>query len=45
MAIDEKNLRVDGEKATLEEEAKINGEMYVTCAYFLTNDNAYHLRF
>ena len=37
--INEKNLPVEIHDATLEEEAEINGEMYVFCIYFVTNDN------
>ena len=34
-----KKLPVDDNDATLEEEAKINGEMYVTCTIFVANAN------
>ena len=35
----EKNLPVEDNDATLEDEAKINGEMYVICTIFVTNAN------
>ena len=44
-SIDEKILLVEGAKATLEEEADIIGEMYVSIFTFVTNVYTYHLRF
>ena len=37
--INKKNLRVEVNDATLEEEAKIHEEMYVFCTNYVTNDN------
>ena len=44
-AFDEKILRVEGTKATLEEGAKIYGEMYVSIVNFVTNIHIFHHRF